>query len=239
MSHDGEIVGRGAWPQIIDEATHESITRKLGNPARKTSTGNARVYLLAGLGVCAECGAALRGRPLHSSTSTKAGGDYGARAYACSTGRHVHRSVEYVDAVVEALVVERLSRRDLATALVDDDAADEARALSDDRDAARARLDALADDYADGNLSAAAYGKATARIEANVAELDARIGQASDRATSPGAVLDGMTGEGAQAAWDAADLGRRRALVGLLFARVALRGGRGPFRVECVEVEWR
>jgi hypothetical protein len=257
MTHDSgqgrEIIGRGKWATLIDEATYESVAHKLNDAARKTNTtGNARIYLLAGLGVCSTCGAPLRGRPLHHTTYTAQGRwpsqrpdtlDYGDRAYTCSTGKHAHRSVALVDAVVAALMVERLSRLDLAGALVDDDAADEARALNVDRDALRARLDALADDYADGALSSAAYTKATTRIEANLAQLDEAIGAASERAKAPVAILDGMTGEAAQAAWDNADLGRRRALVGLLTTRVALRGGgRGGvsrFDPACVEVDWR
>jgi len=239
MTHEGEVIGRGQWAPVIDEATHETVARKLGNPSRRTSTTNARVYLLAGLGVCATCGEPLRGRPLHSSTKTLDGGEYGGRAYACSTGRHVHRSVAYVDAVLEALIVERLSRVDMSGALIDDDAADEARALSDDRDALRGALADLVDMLGRGEISPSAYASGSARIEENLAALDEAIGEASDRAARPVAVLDGMTGEGARAAWDDADLGRRRALVALLCERVALRGGRGPFRPSQVEVEWR
>lgn len=236
--HKGVDVGPGAWEALIDEATHESVARRLGDPARRASTtSNARRYLLAGLAVCAACGRPLRGRPLHGSTHK--GPHYGARAYTCASGRHVHRSVEYVDAVVEALVVERLSRSDMSGALVDDDALDEARALSGDRDAVRARLDALADDYADGALSTSAYSKASARLEVKLEELDERIAVASERAKTPVAILEGMTGDRAREAWDAANLGRRRAIIGLLFTRVALRGGRGPFRAENVEVDWR
>jgi DNA invertase Pin-like site-specific DNA recombinase len=239
MTHEGEVIGSGKWPAIIDAATHETVARKLGNPARRTTTSNARVYLLAGLAVCAECGAPLRGRPLHNSTKTQRGGEYGARAYACATGRHVHRSVAYVDEVLEALVIERLSRVDMSGALVDDDAADEARALSEDRDALRDALGDLLDMLGRGEISAAAYASGTARIEQNLAALDEAISAASERAAAPVAILDGMTGDGARAAWASADLGRRRALVGLLTTRVALRGGRGPFRPAQVEVEWR
>jgi site-specific DNA recombinase len=244
VTHGGDVVGPAQWAALVDEATVESVRRKLLDPTRRTNKGsNARVYLLAGLGVCAECGNVLRGRPLHSTTRTAVDADpderYGDRAYYCSTGKHVHRSVELVDRVVEALVIERLSRTDASGALTDDDAADEARALRADRDAVRARLEALADEYADGDLDTKAYTRATTRIESKLAELDDAIGKASDRATRPAAVLDGMTGEHARKAWAGADLGRRRAIVGLLFSRVALHGGYGGFTPDAVEVAWR
>lgn len=236
--HKGEDIGRGAWVPLIDEATYESVARRLGDPARRTNKGsNARKFLLSNLAVCATCGAGLRGKVIFADTKRSEG--YGSHAYACSTGRHVHRSMAYVDAVVEALVVERLSRSDMSGALVDDDAADEARALIADRDALRGALDDLADMLAARTIGAHAYATGAARVEANLAELDERVAAASARATAPVAILDGMTGEHARAAWNDADLGRRRALVGLMFERVALRGGRGPFTPECVEVDWR
>jgi hypothetical protein len=241
--HDGDVIGRGKWEALIDEATSESVRHKLADPTRRSNKGsNARKYLLSGLGVCAACGEVLRGRILDDSTRREA--EYGDTAYACKTNRHVHRSMRYVDAVVEALIVERLARVDLSGALVDDEARDEARALREDRDAVRVSLAELDDELEAGELTAKAYARATTRLETRLDELDKLIGQASARAAAPVAVLDGMTGEAAQAAWDAADLGRRRALIGLLTTRVALRGG-GPsggvtrFDPTCVEVEWR
>ena len=95
----------------------------------------------------------------------------------------------------------------------------------------------------DGELSPKAYARSTARLEAKLDAIDAALAAANVRASAPVAILDGMVGEHAQQAWDDADLGRRRALIGLLTTRVALRGGgRGGvarFDPRCVEVEWR
>jgi DNA invertase Pin-like site-specific DNA recombinase len=243
LVHKGEVVGPGAWAPLIDEATHESVKQKLNNPDRRTNKGsNARKYLLTGLGVCATCGAVLRGRILHEETVV-ADERYGDRAYACATNRHVHKSMRYVDSVVEALIVERLKNSDMTGALVDNSAADEARALREDRDAVQASIAELDDELEAGELTAKAYARATTRLEKKLDELDELVTAASARATAPVAILDGMVGEHAQAAWDAADLGRRRELVKLLTTRVALRGGgRGGkrrFDPRCVEVDWR
>jgi hypothetical protein len=60
-------------------------------------------------------------------------------------------------------------------------------------------------------------------------------------ASAPVAVLDGMTGPGARAAWEGADLGRRRAIIDTL-AEVRLRGAatrRAPFQSSDVELVWK
>jgi hypothetical protein len=246
--HEGEVVGEAQWDALISEETSDAVRRKLTDPARRTNNGqNARVYLLAGLGVCAECGADLRGRPLHNTTKADRDGEYGERAYQCKSGRHAHRSTKLVDRVVEGLVIDGLARRNMAGALVDDTVEDDARALREARRAVELALDEVDEDRASGAISRERANKQTAKLEARRDELDAELGKVSDRATKPLAVLAGFVLDDdaasederrayAQAAWDAAELGRRRELVALLFERVALRGGRGPFHARQVEV---
>jgi hypothetical protein len=202
---------------------------------------NARKYLLTGLGVCATCGAVLRGRILHEGTAVS-DPEYGDRAYACETNKHVHRSMAYVDRVVEALIVERLTNSDMTGALVDDTARDEARALADDRDALQASIAELDDLLGSGELTPKAYARSSKRLEESLDDVNERYAAASARASAPVAILDGMVGDNAQQAWDDADLGRRRALIGLLTTRVALRGGAtggARFDPRYVEVDWR
>jgi DNA invertase Pin-like site-specific DNA recombinase len=249
--HKGDVIGPGRWDALIDEETNDAVRRKLNNPERRTNNGqNARVYLLAGLGVCATCGEDLRGRPLHKSTKTRDGGNYGDRAYACRTGRHAHRSVALVDAVVEAIVIERLSRTNFAGALVDDTGEDDARALREARRLVDVSLDELDEDRATGAISRDRYNRAAAKLERRRDELDDELGKLADKTTTPAAVLDGflLDDDGASAderrayalaAWQGAELGRRRALVELVCERVALRGGPGPFVPELVEVALR
>jgi DNA invertase Pin-like site-specific DNA recombinase len=249
--HKGEVVGPGQWEALTDEETVDAVRRKLLDPERRTNRGNnARVYLLAGLGACAECGADLRGRPLHGSTKTKAGGAYGGRAYACATGRHVHRSVELVDRVVERLVIDRLAMVDMSGALVDDTVEDDARAVREALRQIDVTLDEHDEDRANGTITRERYLALVAKLDKRRAKLEAELGEHADRVIKPLAVLDGFVldddaaslderREHARAAWEGAELGRRRALVDLLFTRVALRGGRGPFRPEQVEVEVR
>lgn len=244
--HKGEVVGPGVWEALIDEETHARVVRKLAEPSRKTTTGNARVYLLAGLGVCAECGDSLRGRPLHHTTYK--GDDYGDRAYACKSGRHVHRSVMQVDRVVEALVIDRLARMNKGGALVEEESEDEAVAMRAALRELDVMLDADDDAVSRGELSQERANKRAAKYEKRRRELVDALGKLDDKAPRALAVLDGFVSEAAtlderrahaRAAWDRAELGRRRELVALLFERVALRGGRGSFDPQQVEVAVR
>lgn len=210
------VVADAAWPAIVDRPTHELLAVKLGDPGRRTAHSNARVYLLAGLALCNVCDAVLRGRPFGGG-----GRDGERRAYACSTGRHVHAAVDGSDFAVEALIVEHLTRRG-AAALVDDAAQDEVDALRDERDQLDGRLAALLDQYLDGKLGERAYAAAESKVAERQAALDELIAEQTVVAAAP-KVLDGMTGPGAQAAWDAATLAHRRSVIAYL-CTIRLRG---------------
>jgi DNA invertase Pin-like site-specific DNA recombinase len=54
--HNGEVVGKAAWPAIIDEATHDRLVGLLSNPERRPANyGRPRVHPLAGLVYCGSC----------------------------------------------------------------------------------------------------------------------------------------------------------------------------------------
>lgn len=74
--HRGEVVGKGNWPAILDEATWQAVQAKLAGPrvvrqanggeypvtaAHRTVGGRPRRYALSGLAVCAVCDAVLMG----------------------------------------------------------------------------------------------------------------------------------------------------------------------------------
>lgn len=226
--HQGAVVGKAAWPAIITEADHEAIVHLLGDPKRRMSHTNARVYLLAGLAKCDECGADLRGRP-----GTKANPE--RRAYACLTGRHCYRATEEVDYVVTEHAVgllQRLSDRGTLD-LADDPTADELGALDASLAALEGRTDDLAGLLATGDLDPAAYAAATKRLAAERDALTERRADLLLAAARPNAVLEGMTGAMARQAWESADLGRQRAVLAELFASIRLKGAatrRAPFR---------
>ena len=231
--HGGKITGHATWEPILTEATRDSLVHLLADPDRRTSYTNARVYLLAGLARCAECGELLRGRPTQAKGS--------ARAYACVTGRHCHRPVQDVDAIVGDRIVARLEELDVSGALVDHQALDQAAALRRQQDAVEGRSDELAAAYAVGEIKLAAYTAAMDALDGQRAALAEALEGAREAAGRPQAALHGMTGPGAREAWDEASLGRKRAIIDLL-ATVELRGAgenrRRPLAPEDVVVDF-
>lgn len=58
--HHGELVAKGEWPAILDEATGRRLRELIANPKAKGGTAPARKHLLSGLLVCAKCGHTLK-----------------------------------------------------------------------------------------------------------------------------------------------------------------------------------
>lgn len=213
------------WPAILTRETHDRLVVLFNSPDRKTSTGNARVYLLAGLALCA-CGAKLRARPRTGRGE--------APAYFCSTGRHVHRRVDLVDDEVVATVVDRLSRMDAAGLFVADDRADDLARLRDEAAALAAQHEAMATDL---SMSVQTVALRTAAIEARRDQVEATIRDLTAATARPSAVLNGVTGPAAPAVWETLTLDRKRAVIDVL-ATVTLAGGR-RWSPDDVDVDWR
>jgi DNA invertase Pin-like site-specific DNA recombinase len=93
--YQGEIIGRGTWPPLIDEATWQQTKAILANPLRTGWRTTAAVNLLSGLAQCGHCGYPIRlvGRSAR-------------RGYGCRTGFCAAIGAD----VMEAYVEERLLR---------------------------------------------------------------------------------------------------------------------------------
>jgi len=231
--HRGDELRRATWPAVLDDVTHANVLALLDKPERKTSTSNARVYLLAGLATCLACGEKLRGRP---------GRDGGAPVYNCATGRHCYRAVELVDARVEARIVDRLSRMDARGVLIDDAAKDDLRALEVEATQIEKRLEDVTDQHARGEISDKQLARSTKALERQETRNVKALAEARAALSAPDRVLEDMTGEGAAEAWESATLERRRRIIDYLCETIALRGAegrRGKFDPSDVIVEFR
>ena len=225
------------WKAIISEATHDAVTEYLDAPGRRTNFVTSRKYLLTGLAVCDVCGTKLKGRPLHKAK--KQGKD--TSSYYCGTGKHFSRVVEYVDAAVEARVIELLSRHPASGALIDDKAADEVSELETERRALTQKLEDLTERNLSGRLSDEQLERSTKAADKRIAAIDIALADARKRVRRPAAVLDKMTGERAAQAWEAAPLDRKRAVLSYLYERIAIKpSGKGfRFKPEDVVMERR
>jgi len=211
-----KVIGPAAWPAILSKADHESLKHLLGDPERRTSTSNARIYLLAGLATCEACGLPLRGKPRSKADQR--------RVYTCPTGRHVHRAVEDVDTLVQDRIIARLEQTDASGALTDNTAADLVAALTARLEVLKADRKAKAKELTGKGLDAETMADILEGYAENIREVTEDLDAAREGARRPEVALEGMTGSEAAKAWADASLGRKRAVMAFLTTSISLRG---------------
>jgi site-specific DNA recombinase len=232
--YQGEVLGLGRWPALVPESTWRAVCEVFADPARRLSASNAPRWLLAGLATCGACGGAVRSG---SVASNRAAGTK-RTVYRCRAEGpgHVARSAEPVDALVTALVLERLSRPDAAVLL--GDGGPDALALEEQARGLRSRLDGLAELYADGVLTDEQLTTATQRIRTRLDDAEATI---RTQRRHPMARKIADAGGDVGKAWDGWSVTERREVVDL-FVAVCLKptGRRGNvFDPESVAIEWK
>ena len=158
------------------------------------------------------------------------------RTYRCSSvAGHIARSAEPIEHFVSEIVIERLSRPDAAELLIDVEKPDldllRERAL-----AYRTRLDALATEFADGDLTASQLRIATDRIRTKLAETEAEMADAG-RADVLGPLVQT---DDVRAVWEGLSTGKQRAVISALMeVRIqSVKQGTRTFRPESVPVTW-
>lgn len=200
---DGELVP-AEWDALVSTPEMERVRRLLADPERNKRRGRAaRVHVLSGILRCGVCGGPMgyrqkNGRPYYQCENH------------CVTIA-LAEAEEYVMTAAQMAV-------DASVRLpVEDEAS---QSLRDEHEALRGRLDALADDYADGVLDRLQMQRASYRLKERLAEVEVQLRsleKAIDQAATPGEVL-------AQASLD-----RQRAVIQTLFVPVVERAnGRKP-----------
>ncbi len=223
----GRELTPAAWPPIVDEGTWRAVVDVLNDPSRRKPPRNAQA-MLTGVALCGVCGLTV-----HTGGAAK--GSFG-RIYRCRSMAHIARSAQPVDDFVSAVVVERLSRPDAVRLLADDTRPDVGK-MREEAVALRTRLDALAVDFADGELTASQLRTATERLRDKLAGVETRMADAG-RVDVLGPLVSVAD---VRAAWDSLSNARRRAVVDLLMTVVLHAPGRGTrtFRPETVEITWK
>jgi site-specific DNA recombinase len=213
----GEIVcDVAAWPAIITPADSDRLRTLLGNPARRTSPGNARKYLLSGILVCGRdgCGRPMAARPRSDSFP-------GAARYLCRNdagqpgcGR-VMIQQEGADEHVRDLVLTALDSPEMAERLRrrDDPGPDLHAAIRADED----ELEALAAERGRGEISRAEWKAARAPVVARLDAARERLARQSHTSA-----LDTFVGplEEMYARWERMNLSQRRAVITAVVEKV-------------------
>lgn len=213
-----------SWPAIVDRDVWEGVCAVLADPARRNGADRGRKYLLSGLASCGLCGS------LMGSGATSAG-----PVYRCKSCHRVSRSVAKVDAYVCDWVTGRLAMPDAAELLVSEKR-DDIVQLRERAAALRKRLNQLATDFADGDLTPAQLKTATVRIKEQLAQLDTSM-QDRNRAR----VFEGVIGvDDVAAAFVALTLDRQRAVVAAMVTVTIEASGRGKrFDPALVVIDWK
>jgi site-specific DNA recombinase len=235
MAYDGEILDgvTPLWQPILERDQWEAVRAVLNNPERRTSPGPTPKWLGSCLYRC--------GHPDHIDadppvTMVHGSSGAGVAVYKCSQGQHVIRVGAPLDAHVEAVIVERLSRPDAVDLLAPRAQVDIA-ALAGEANALRARIVEAGDLWEDGTLTAAQFRARKARLVDKLEAVEATM--AAGSGSTP---LTGLAGRpDAGAVWAGLDLARRRAVLDTLMTVTvlpAIRRGRG-FDEATVRIEPR
>lgn len=222
----GERVAEGNWAPLVTPETFEAVRARLNDPT-KAQKRPARRHLGSSLFLC-HCRATVK----VSYTAD------GVRIYKCSAQAHMARKADPVDDVVRAVVAERLRRSDLSDLQSPLDVGPDVAEIRLQAVGYRNRLDGIAKDYADGELTARQLSVATTRIEGQLADIEVKLAQAGK--TSALASIAGATDLGD--AWLGLPLDRQRAVLSAIADVVILPGKSGRPRVfdaDSVRVEWR
>lgn len=223
--HQGKVIGAGDWEPLIDKATQDRVSALLSDPARRTSrVGTTNRHLLSGLALCGLCDTPLRVLAGHGTHPP---------GYGCPSCFRVRRKQEPVDALVSELVVARLSEPDALTAFVPPND----QPLIEEANGVRARLDLLADQYANDEIDRVQLARISSRLRQRLSDVE---GQLRQHATPD---LADLAVSNIAQRWNNVPMGRKRAVINLLVEVRVLplpKGHRGgPFDPAYVHVEWR
>lgn len=223
--HRGEVVGDASWPALIDAETFDRVQARL--VARRTSQTRQvhTARLLSGVGRCGKCGGKVV--TIHDRNKRK--------VYVCREKFEVSRDMLKLDAFVSAVIIERLSRPDVADAM--SEAPNPAVAEARSRATSLAKqLDQAIEEFTAGRLSATTLAKVETKLLPQIAEAE----QAARQGLVP--IELEVPSDNVAAWWDGLSGEVRREIVGALLSAVVIlptkRGTRG-FDPQAVAVEWR
>lgn len=234
----------GAWPAIFDHDTWSRIQYTIKH--RKEAAGNrpvARKYLLTGFLYCGACGG-----PLNGETKRDAPHKELRATYQCRGCHGITRGAVPLDHFIKELVIYRLDVPDLSRLLQANDTTRQgSAALLARRDASKAKIRDLLDDYTDGTLTKPEYVRAKARAQAALDATNQALTALFQSQTFNGLL---GAGESVRARWEHEDDGWRRQLIDLLIERIVVNvgktkpfyfvdGKRYRFDPELIDAVWR
>ena len=259
IEHDGEIAGRAQWPPAVSEDKWRAAVDILQNPARRTITTNARVWLLSGIAKCwcgsiVKCSSAGLGGARTRRSPDGPDGEMivverkgHIAAYRCrATGGHVTRRAAALDAYIEAMVIDRLSRPDAATLFAPPPRDEQPREeLAAQANTLRAKLESISADYGQDLISRAQMLEMTSITRGRLEQLESKM---AARAAESVLASIPLGDEDIGTQWESYDLDKKRAIVAAtmdITFKPAKRGPRpgggapGSVDIDSIEIHWK
>ncbi len=232
--HHGEIVGKAEWARIVTPAETQRLRAKLRDPDRRTNRA-ARRYLLTRLLRCHYCGLPLVARPRED----------GSRRYVCASGPGFGGCgkttviADDLEAFIVEAVLHRLDSPDLPRALNGSVSDTDGAEWQAEIEQTKAKLDELAELWAEGAIGRSEWLKARVPIEKRQAVAKKRLA-ALNRTTA----LTPHIGDanGLREKWAEMNLTRQQQIVGALLDHVVVgpaRRGYNRFDPSRLEPVWR
>jgi site-specific DNA recombinase len=243
VEHNGTEVGPADWPALVDPATWRNLRRLLTADGRRPPRSADERWLGSGLFLCGVC---ADGTTMLSARSRSRGrGATQVPAYRCRGGSHLTRVAAPLDEYVTAVVLERLSRPDARLLLTPEDRRVDVEALRARRADVTGRQTELAELFAQGAITGPQLAAATRTLQTEGETLDTEI----DAVTASSPLAGFADAQDVRAAWDAATVGRRKAVVRALMEVTLMpaakgrpagwRPGDGYFDPRFVTIEWK
>jgi DNA invertase Pin-like site-specific DNA recombinase len=232
LYYKGTLVGEGDWEPIIDRVSWQRFDGVRSGRAVVQGWTTKTKYLLSGLAICGVCGSAMRAHGYKGKRRTPTEQPKLRMTYGCFDGFCTARDLVKVDALVERVLLGRLSRddaRQLLTPTVDTEPI-----LTEVKEL-HSRLSDLAALMAEGHLSAAAVREQSPILRDRITQLEDQL-QAADG--SPVGQLIGA--DDIAARWAELPLrAKRLVLSSLLTVTINQQGKGGIFDPEAIEISWK
>ncbi|MCC5580058.1 recombinase family protein [Microtetraspora sp. AC03309] len=210
----GEIIRKNALPAIITEDERQALIDLFTDPKRRTAPGNTPKWLVSLIMKCPVCN--------DGTTMTVRNNSQGLPIYRCRAGGHCSTPAEETDRWVEAVMIERLSRPDLADLLPQRATVDVA-ALRAEVIAIEARKKNAGKMYARGGIDEETFQETCEEADRLVSGINEQLKAATGE--SPLAVF--LTSDDTAATWASLSRGRKREIITLLATVTAVPIGRG------------
>lgn len=229
VTDDFEITGPAIWPPLVSEDEWRAVRAILMDPGRRTGDGKTAVtWLGSGLYICGRCGAPMR----HTSKTSEGGGNR-LFHYRCIEANHLSIASQKTDQHVRDIVAELITDPRVAAAMAPNDStfvADRER-----RAALVARLSSAGNDYDAGYIDGPRLKSVTAKIEAEMAEIDERMASGMRRSQTAKILADERPAQAFRTAPIDVQKAVARALVRVTIQPTARKGER--WSTERIQIE--